>query len=614
MVKGLKVLTVDGWNGVDTFTDSSETPPSSMIDALNVVVTPNGDAMALRSPANFNTALSTSNKVLSASEYDRAAGSVIIYDINATSGANVASYAVSGGGVNTLLRSTQAAARWQSVNVNDCLYRTNGVETIQYVTSLAAYAIGITAPASAPTVATSIGGGTLVLDVGVTASYGYRNSGTIHVGEASAVSAASGAMTTGGCLKINTTASAQTGVNGIVVFLTEDGGSVRYLVCDAAGDPVVYSNATATITISADYNLLLTVQETTFNAPPPSGVTFMFKWKERIAFCVGRLVYYCGFDQIQIGVPWETVPPLNALAIPAKSEIAQCGIDTQIGALILSGQDAYLAQGSPTDKIDSGVNTLQVTEPLRQLKWGLGTRSPLTLKNCPWGSVWLDQNKHLEFWPWQGTPSPLAVGIWEDLESIQDDDSILAIAEAQWFTLGKNAGFYALTASTSGSTNNRMWFVMIVKRGDQIVVAPSISSIAAQCITTARLSGEVRCFIGVTDRLREILDFDLQGAGWASTDEIYFDFVTGNELTNFNRFHSLRMDGTRPQDMIVRVKNLDESNSDTIQMDEQDGAYFGLVDRYGVRHRVNMEFPTDDLYKREVSSLRLAHGQKMRVI
>lgn len=614
MVKGLKVVSVENYLGVDTFTDNTETTPEQWVDALNVVVTPNGNAVPLRSPANFNDALTTTNKVLSASEYSRASGSLVIFDINASSGANVRTYAVSLGGVNTLLRSSQANSRWQSINVNDCLFRCNGSETIQYVTSLAEYAVGITAPAAAPTLATSAGGGTLVLNVGVTGSYGYRNSGTIHVGECSEVSSASGALTTGGCLKIDTVASSQAGVNGIVAFLSEDGGSVRYLVCDSDGNPLIYSNATGTITISADYNLNLNVQETVFNAPPPSGVTFMFKWGERVAFCVGRLIYYCGFDQIQIGVPYETVPPLNALAIPAKSEIAQCGIDTQIGALILSGADAYLAQGNPTDKIDSGVNTLQVTESLRQLKWGLGTRSPLTLKNTPWGSVWLDQNKHMQFWAWQGTPEPIAMGIWEDLESIQDDDAMLNLAEAQWFSLGKNAGFYALTASTSGSTNNRMWFVMIAKRGGQILVAPSISSITAQCITSATLDGEIHCYIGVTDRLREILDFDLQGAGWDEGTEIHFDFVTGNQLTNFNRFHSLRMDAVRPQDVTVRVQNIDETDSETVQMNDDGGAYFGLVDRYGVRHRVSMNFPTDDLYKREVKNLRLAHGQKARVI
>lgn len=615
MIRGAKIVPVEQWSGVDSFTDPEETPPEALVAALNVVVTPNNNVVALRSPANFNTALATGNNVLSASEYTRAAGAVVVFDINDSSGSNVHTYATSASGVNTSIRTGQANHRWQSLNINDCLYRVNGTETIQIASSFAVYLIGISAPASAPAVATSVGGGTLTLNVGVTGSYAYRRSAgsPAHVGEASAVSSASGALSLG-ALKIITVASAAAGVDGIVLFLPEDGGSVRYLVCDANGDPIVYANASATITLTADYNLNLNVQESAFNTPPPAGSTFLFKWKERVAYCNGRFVYYSGWDQIQIGSPYETVPPLNAIAIPSKAEIAQCGIDTQIGALVLSDRDAYLAQGSPTDKIDSGVNTLQVSETMRQLRWGLGTRSPLTLGNTPWGSVWLDQNKHIQFWPWVGTPEPLAAGIWGDLESIQSDDAILALAEAKWFTYGKNAGFYVLTASTSGSANNRMWFLMMMKQGGQLRVAPTISSIAAQTIAPALLSGAQRLFIGVTDRLREILNFDLAGAGWADGTTLYFDFVAGNQLTNFNRLHSLRLDATRPQDAIVRVQNIDQTESQTVQMSEDAGAWFGLVDRYGVRHRIQIAWPPDDLYKREVKSIRLNHGQKGRVI
>lgn len=615
MIRNSKTVQVPTFTGVDTWVSTSEAPPSAMVDALNVVVTPNGNVMPLRSPANVNTALATGNKVISASEYTRAAGAVVIFDINDSSGANVHTYATSGG-ANTSVRTAQANARWQSLNVNDALFRVNGTETIQIASSFAVYTVGITAPASVPTVATSVGGGTLTLNVGVTSSYAYRRSaGNIpHVGEASGVSASSGVLSLG-ALKVTTVASAAAGVDGIVLFLPEDGGSVRYLVCDANGDPIVYANASATIAISADYNLNLNVQESSFNSPPPAGSTFLFKWKERVAYCNGRFIYYSGWDQIQIGSPYETVPALNAIAIPSKAEIAKCGIDTQVGALILSDRDAYLAQGSPTDKIDSGVNTLQPTETMRQLRWGLGTRSPLTLVNCPWGTIWLDQNKHLQFWAWQGTPEPLATGIWEDLDTIADSDTSLALAEAKWFSLGKNAGFYVLTALAGEAlNNNRMWLVMIHKQGGQLVVAPSISDIAAQCIAPALLASRVRCFIGVTDRLREILDFETQGAGWADGTQIYFDFVAGNQETRFNYLHVLGIDGVRAQDALIRVGDIDDTSTETVQMFEEDGSYFGRVERDGVRHRVSVNFPADDLYQRDVQIVHLVYGLKRRSI
>ena len=133
MIRGMKVVPVDEYQGYDTFTDAQEVTPSVWVDSLNVVITPNGNALPLRSPANFNTALSTGNKVLSNAEYDRTAGARIVFDINLTSGTNVATYMTTGG-ANTQVRTGQADASFQSLNVNNCLYRTNGTEFIQYVT------------------------------------------------------------------------------------------------------------------------------------------------------------------------------------------------------------------------------------------------------------------------------------------------------------------------------------------------------------------------------------------------------------------------------------------------------------------------------------------------
>lgn len=624
MVKGLKGVAVTDWVGTDTFTDPEETPPEAFVDALNVVITPSGNIAALRSPANFNTALAFSNPVLSAFDYDRvvagASQPAIIFDINTSSGTNVRTYATSVGAVNTVVRSGQAAARFQSTNVNNNLYRLNGTEFIQIVPSLGVYAVGITKPAAAPSVSV-VAGGTLTMTVGVTASYAYRNATTGHVGECSATSSASGATTsTNGTLRVPTVASTQTGVDGIVLFLTANAGSIRYLVVDANGDPIVYANATANVDITAAFHLNMNVRETAFNAPPTAGATFLFKWRNRNVICGfptvpnHALLYYSGFDQIEYGVPWECYPPLNALALPNKSEGAKGGIDTPIGALILSEKNAYLLNGTPTDKVDSGENVLQVTEQLQSLGWGLGTFSPLTIQNTPYGTIWLDQNKQLQFWPWQGQAQPLAVGIWEDLATIQDSESILALAEGVWFQTGKNAGFYALTASTTGSTNNRTWIISIVRAPDGLRIRPAASSIAAQTVFTARINGKLRCFIGLTDRLREILDFETQGAGWPDGTEIYADLVAGNQLTNFNRLHSIRVDGTRTQDLLFRASNLNGTESQTLRMNEEGGSYFGLVDRYQTRHRIEIAFPIDDAAKREVKSVRLAHGLKVRVI
>lgn len=841
-VRGLRLIPIEDWTGYNTYTDPQETPPNAWIDSSNVIAMPTGNAMALRSPANFNTALATGNKVLSAVEYTRSAGAVVIFDINATAGTNVATY-VTSNGPNTLLRSTQADARWQSLNINNSLYRVNRAEFIQYVTSFAAYAVGIAAPSSAPIVVLT-GGGAGALTTGVYVSYAYYNVSTTHIGQASDPSGISGATSAGSnTVNIAVTASTQTGVTKIVVFISEDGGTVRYLLTDSNGDIRLFPNTTGSITVAANSIFQnFNVEETVFNAPPPPGITFIGRWKNRIMGALGRLFCYSGFDQISAGVPQEAWPPLNVITIPSESEVAECGIETTQGWLAFSDQDNYLISGEPTDKVDSGENVLQITEQFDQLGWGLGTRSPLTIVNTPYGPVWLDKNKHLQWWPLQGTPKPIALGVWPDLNDILDTDGARAMAEAVWFGAGGgNGGFYVLTAqtpsyvsdslartpslflqlnettgttavdisgnglngayqsnpalgvsgplngswslavtlngttqyvsvpnnallegdtfsldimvkpavvpsgtyytlfdkqraggnayrlaidpnglivlyenvpspshggvictstvavtqgawnhvvvvkngatsttiylngadvsgavtnrtiaasgsalligtrsgsseffsgsialagmyqsalssttvaalyadrllTTEGMVNNRVWIVTMIEKEGQLQIIPAPSSIAAQCIFTASLNGKPRCFIGVTDRLREVFDFETQGAGWSTTDRLFFSAVAGNQGTNFTRFHSLRMAGNNAKDAQVSVSNLDGSESITLYMETEGGDYFGLVDRESTRHKFTVEWPNDDVAKHDIQNMRLAVPNKKRVI
>lgn len=622
-VKGLKQSVITNYTGLDQWTDIQEVPPNAFVDALNVVVTPNGNCVALRSPANFNPALSTGNKVLSGADYERTGAPVIIFDINASSGSNVATYATSGGS-NISLRTSQADAAWQSLNVNNCLFRINGTEFIQITSGLSSgtvYRVGIDPPLAAPT-ASIVAGGAGTLDVGVYVSYAYYNGVTLHTGECSLPSGLSG-PTTGGNNTVRTAviASTQTGVTKIVLFFSEDGGTVRYLLTDASGNPQLFNNTTGNIDVSvANIFTNLNVEETAFNSPPPAGITHISRWKNRIMGAIGRLFVYSGFDQIAMGIPWETWPTLNFLTIPNKGETARGGIETEVGFLALSERNAYLFSGTPTDTVDSGENTIQTSEQLDQLGWNIGTRSPLALVNTPYGTVIFDNNKHLQLWPWQGAPLPMALGIWPDLATIQDTDAALAMAQAAWFPAGgANGGFYVLTARTGEAvTNNRMWIVMMIRTDNGVMIAPCPSSIAAQCVFNARINGELREFIGVTDRLREILDFDLQGAGWGASDTLFFDMVFGNQMTNFNRFHSLEVNGLRAQDAVIRASEMEPDgtvvNSETIQMDSDSGSYFGLVDHYSTRHRVQVAWPNDDANRRDIKNIRFSGGQKRRQI
>ncbi len=83
-VRNAKPLSVTNWLGMDQFTDPQETQPNVFVDSLNVVVSPTGNVLPLRSPANYNLNQPTGNKVLSGVDYTRTAGNVIIYDLNST--------------------------------------------------------------------------------------------------------------------------------------------------------------------------------------------------------------------------------------------------------------------------------------------------------------------------------------------------------------------------------------------------------------------------------------------------------------------------------------------------------------------------------------------------
>lgn len=621
---------VSDWKGLDSWTHPTMLPPDTSPACLNCVASANGNVLPLRSPANFNPALSTGNIVLSGSYYDRLAGGLSAFDIQAIGSTNVLTY-VTSTTVNTLVRSGQANAPWQSVNVNNALFRTNGAEYIQIVSSLALFAVGIVVPAAAPTVS-AVGGGSLVLTTGVTVSYAYRNSATLHVGQASDFSNNSGPISTG-TLRIAVTTSTQPGVDGIVLFITQDAGSVRYLVIDGNGDPIVYPNTTHNIDIAAAYNTNANVEETVFNSPPPAGATHISRWKNRLIYTgfqgatTRQNLAYSGFDQIFYGSPYETVPPLNIITIPNKGESIKGGIDTPVGWLGLSDRDGYLLTGSPTDKVDSGENTLQVTENLRQMGWQLGTRSPLTIRNTPFGAIFLDHNRHLQLWAYQGQPTEIAMGLRPDLGTIQSTDAALAMAQAEWFQTGDDAGFYALTASTAGSTNNRMWFVTLTRRTAATIVSSGMymagapSDIAAQCVFTTIVNGQMRCLIGVADRLREILNFTLSGAGWPTGTALYFDLVANNE-TLWSTLYAMRHDATKnsPSDLpdpsvSATVMNLDGSNSMALRLRTLGGGSFDtLINRYGLRQKVRWTIPSDDAAHREIQNIHFVSVGKERVL
>lgn len=599
------------WLGLNTFQNPENLTSPWWTDANNVTVSATGTAECLRSPATLNPALATGNKLKSLVAYTRAAGHRLVFDINLTSGSNVATY-VTDGTTNTQVRTGQADAPWTSLNIDDKLYRINGSEFVQLQNDLASfYRNGIDAPASAPSISYVAGGSGSILS-GVTVSYAYRNSVTKHVSRPSPISNTLGASGGNSTLRIPTTASGQAGVDGIVFFITVDGGSIPYLLIDTNGDPQVFSNTTGNkdISIATIFRDTLT-PEPVYNFVPPTDATSMFRWKDRIFLVRGRSLQYSGFESTYIGQPWESWPTLNIINLPNRGDVAVGGIETEIGALVLGQQDSYLLGGYPSDKTSGPEAGIAVSEHLVPLGWHIGTKSPKTIKNTPFGTFWFDQNKRIQMWTADGFPREAALPIRDLLSQVLDAN--LGMAEAEWFQNGKNGGYYVLTASTSGTTNNRLYFITVYRdpESNELRFGFGTSDIAAQCLATSIITSE-RFFFGGTDRVFELLDPDKQGAGWSGQLR-YFELYLGND-DNFAYYHSMRIDGDIAG-LTLKIKNPDGTDEQTIAL-EQDydtgGSWFGLLDVYGRRKVLRFEFDNTDTTLRQVKNLQVFTGNKPR--
>lgn len=605
-IRNLKTDNIDRWVGIDTFNAPESLTPAQLSDMLNCVIGPNGDIIPLRSPANFNDAVGAGS-IVSAAFFDTGTGAVL-FDVD--TGSDIVTYSTTGS-TNTSRRTTQTA-RFQSANVKDKLFRVNGAEFVQFLSTFAAYPVGIAAPAAAPT-ASIVAGGSGTLSVGVTVSYAYRNSNTGHIGNASPVSGSSGATSGGDTLRVAVTASAQSGVNGIVLFISEDAGSVRYLQIDSNGDPVVHSNATGNIDISVATILRNDlIQETTLNSPPPAGLTYIAKWKSRLVAPLGRNLRYSANNLIDLGIPYECWPELNSIPSEGQSETLNSCTPTDAGLFALSDRDSSLVTGSLSDKEPAGENPIQFTENMRCMNWGIGTRSPLSLKNTPFGPVWLDQDLKLRLWTLSGPPMEIAEGLRDRLDSLQKSDTMLARAQGAWFNAGKDGGFYVLTGSTTGSTNDIVFIVTIFRISGNIWIAAGVSDLAAECIEVAKISSNWRCLVGAGTRLRRFLEFDTAGAGWDADTEIYVEMITGNDMGRYSTLHSMVVDGAELDHVIAEVRDIEDTDIEGIELEREESSWKGSINRYGVRHKLRFNFPITDEVRREIRKLGIAYAGTRR--
>lgn len=650
-VRNPKLESITVFNGLDTLLSTTNLPPQSWFESNNVVVSASGSAVALRSPKAWNTSPANST-VLDAFSWNRNPGTSLVLFEEINAGTTVQLYTDAGGNttVQSVANPTNQRSTWLSAFGR--AFFTNDYVVGQIVTtpalSVLPYAVGINPPAAAPS--TSItSGGSLVLNVGVTLSYAYRNSVTGHVGLASDPSNNAGPTGTNKTLRVAVVASTQTGVDGIVLFASVDGGDIRFLLIDANDDPLIFPNTTGNIDIASAGSLVFdgNTTETVFNAVPwptagaANGPKFMFRHQDRIMLLgfsgVNQSqITYSGLESVGIGQPQEAYPPLNIVTIPVRGEAAIGGISTVVGALIFSDREAYLLSGQLIDIVVSAANTVQASYRLDSLGWGLGTRSPLTIKVTPFGVIWLDQTKRLQMWPYTGLPTEVGISLRNELRQIQDTDAARFMAEATWFQYGEQQ-YYVLSGSTTGSKNNKLFIIGLYEvpqsqtdayrtMAHAISISTAVSDIPAQSIIShIDPQGVARCLIvrdfaldGTTadGGLKEILNLNQQGDGWGSTQTIYFGSVTGNftQNVNWSNVHSIRYD-SQATDIMPSTRNFDDSQTEAINPEfegNENYTYFGMINRYGVHKKIRFTFPTDDTKRREVQNLRITYSGKTR--
>ena len=164
---------------------------------------------------------------------------------------------------------------------------------------------GITAPASAPTVAAS-GAGTLDATVGYFYVYAYGSSATDHISSPSPVSTNTSTFTNDD-RAVTVAASADAQVDRVHIYRSTDGGSgVYFEITNSPFTNTAGPHADAT----ADASLSSSAAPTSgFNDPPPASYGFIY-YANRIWMIEANTnkVWFTGWEEISNGVAEECVP------------------------------------------------------------------------------------------------------------------------------------------------------------------------------------------------------------------------------------------------------------------------------------------------------------------
>ena len=462
---GIDLLNTQGYAdfrmGRVTEDNLTEMMPESLLLANNILIL--ADKMPTKRPGYTLVQNLGSGPVLATFDYQRDVD-LTQFLISQVAGQLVQSK-VDGTGAPLILSTGESTTKIYSFVVGSpfALYMANGVKMQGLFDSGGVnklFAMGISAPLTAPTVA--LVAGTVTTTYGWQWAYCYVRKITdgsgvtrMHIGPPSPLSASSGPLTSQLANVSGFAAPPDPSWNFIWIFRTNDtpADSTDALFFDAE-IPV----ATTTFADSnLDGVLDLTRPVPYENFPPPLGeILVMYQSRIAVGGLVGQtnIVVLGGFEEILLGLPAEAFPPALAFQVPGgKHKISGLAATNEAG--FIGTKDLWFTI--------TGYNAATLRKSDVVVRPG-----PIGKKACvvtPRHLVYLGRDRKLYGWD-MASPEPinLSVNLGKPLlgsmsmEDISDDD--VENAEVRWFSFGRNSFIMVLVNTGAVPLGQFDWIQM----------------------------------------------------------------------------------------------------------------------------------------------------------
>lgn len=493
MIRGLRTDTYSDFLGKNTSLNLTEMPPQYLLTAKNVVIEGDGQ---VRTRQGYTLVKTLSGKIQRQFYFQR--DSDLSRFVLVHRGSNLTSIPASGGGEVVLKAGESATSTFDFTNNYFAAYAGDGNHAYKIVDvagTMTAYQHGITAPSSAPTIAT--GAGTLSLTYGrqavmcfvsyITDSTGVRR---MHISAPSPITAHTGPLTskviTYGSLAVSTDPQ----VTHKWIFETMDSPLNSTSAFYFSGE---ITNATTSYGSSLADSALDTTRLAPFdNFAAPLGAIYG-TYQNRVVIASGNTVYVSGFEEISLGIPQDAFPASLFFQLP-EAITAVRAIDEGQTLMVASLEGWYLIKG---------YNAQTFTKRDRIISPGCIGKKAVVV--TPTHMVWLSPDKKIYAWDGNAAPIEISAMISKPLAgtlTMQDlKDSQLANAELKWYSFGRH-NYLILAANTSDQQTTgfnwlAMWYVD-VKDGaiKSIVQSDFLPNDLLASIEVVKISGTNWLYLG----------------------------------------------------------------------------------------------------------------------